>query len=77
TLFTYILGTVYLDWPRWCFGIGPQGIGIVGMLLNFAVALALTPFCRPPSAAVRAMVAAIREPEDAGPAVRIEDAPEH
>lgn len=73
---TYILGTVYFDWPRWCFGIGPQGIGIVGMVLNFAVALTLTPLCRPPSAAVRAMVAAIREPEGAGPGVAIEDAPE-
>ena len=73
---SYILGTVYFDWERWCFGIGPQGIGIVGMVLNFAVALLLTPFCRPPSEAVRAMVRRIREPEDAGPGIAIEDAPE-
>ena len=72
----YILGTVYLGWPRWCFGIGPQGIGIVGMMLNFATAMLLTPFCRPPSRAVREMVELIREPEGAGPGVDIEAAPE-
>ena len=48
---------------------------LVGMVLNFGVALALTPFCRPPSDAVRAMVAGIREPEGAGPGLEIEDAP--
>lgn len=60
---TYILSTVYFEGSRWCFGIGPQGIGAVGMVVNFAVALSLTPFCKPPSAAVRAMVASIRAPE--------------
>lgn len=60
---TYILSTVYFEGSRWCFGIGPQGIGSVGMVVNFAVALSLTPFCKPPSAAVRAMVASIRAPE--------------
>ncbi|HEX5051250.1 MAG TPA: sodium:solute symporter family protein [Planctomycetota bacterium] len=74
---TYILGTVYFGWTRWCFGIGPQGIGAVGMVLNFAVALALTPWCRAPSAQAQAMVAGIREPEGAGPGVDIDAAPEH
>ncbi|MEO6593256.1 MAG: sodium:solute symporter family protein [Planctomycetota bacterium] len=74
---SYILGTVYFGWTRWCFGIGPQGIGAVGMVVNFAVALGLTPFCRAPSAAARAMVAGIREPEGAAPGVDIEQAPLH
>jgi len=74
---SYILGTVYFGWSRWCFGIGPQGIGVVGMLLNFGVALGLTPLCKPPSATAQAMVARIREPEGAGPGVDIESAPEH
>jgi cation/acetate symporter len=65
----YILGSVYGGMPRWCFGIGPQGIGTVGMLLNFAVTLALTPLFPPPSAKVRALIDRIREPEGAGPAV--------
>ncbi len=73
----YIVGSVYLGMPNWCFGIGPQGIGSVGMLLNFAVTLGLTPLTREPSATVRRMVDSIHEPEGAGPAVVIESAPEH
>lgn len=73
---SYILGTVYGGMPRWCFGIGPQGIGVVGMLLNFAVALLLTPFCKAPSDKVRELVESIREPEGFGPAVVIDEAGE-
>lgn len=61
---TYILSTVYFGGSRWCFGIGPQGIGTIGMVVNFAVALSLTPFCKPPSEAVKALVSRIRAPED-------------
>jgi cation/acetate symporter len=73
----YILGSVYGGMPNWCFGIGPQGIGSVGMLLNFAVTLALTPFFPPPSPEVQQMIDAIREPEGVGPAVDIEAAIDH
>jgi cation/acetate symporter len=74
---SYILGTVYLGWPRWCFGIGPQGIGAVGMVVHFAVALGLSRVCAPASAKAQAMVAAMREPEGAGPGVDIERAMDH
>jgi cation/acetate symporter len=60
---SYIYGSVYGGTSNWCFGIGPQGIGSVGMVLNFAVTLTLTPFCSPPSEKVRDMVESIREPE--------------
>ena len=40
-------------------------------------ALALTPFTRAPSESVRDMIDRIHEPEGAGPAVVIEQAPEH
>jgi cation/acetate symporter len=73
----YIVGSVYLGMPHWCFGIGPQGIGVVGMLIHFGVTLALTPFTSPPSAQVRALIDSIHEPEGAGPALVIEDTPEH
>jgi len=73
----YILGSVYGGMPNWCFGIGPQGIGTVGMLLNFCVTLGLTPFFPPPSLEVQRMVDAIREPEGVGPAVDIEAAIDH
>jgi cation/acetate symporter len=74
---SYIIGSVYLGMPDWCLGIGPQGIGVVGMLLNFVVTLGLTPLTRPPSTGVRSMIDSIHEPEGAGPAVVIEATPEH
>jgi cation/acetate symporter len=74
---TYIIGSVYAGMPDWCFGIGPQGIGAVGMLINFTVTLLLTPLTRAPSPAVRDMIETIHEPEGAGPALVIESAPEH
>ncbi|CAM2005914.1 sodium:solute symporter family protein [Acanthopleuribacter pedis] len=78
----YILGVVYFDMKPWTFGfldrgINPQGIGVLGMLLNLAVTLALTPFCAEPSERVKEMVDSVREPEGVGPAVAIETAPEH
>ncbi len=63
---TNILGMKYWGWDAWCFGIRPLGIGAVGMLVNFAVALLLTPLLPPPSATARAMVDAMREPGDEG-----------
>ena len=74
---TYILGNLYFEMPRWCLGLGPQGIGTIGMLLNFGVALLLQPFCKPPSEEVQRSVEAIREPEGAGNSVDIEAAPDH
>ncbi len=61
----YIVGSVYAGMPNWCFGIDPQGIGVVGMLLNFGLTLGLTPFFPPPSDAVRDMIESIHEPEGA------------
>lgn len=61
----------------WFFGINAQGIGTVGMLLNFAVTLGLTPFFPPPSEKVRRLIDAVREPEGVGPALDIETAPGH
>ena len=60
---SYIIGSVYAGMPHWCFGIGPQGIGTVGMVLNFAVTLALTPLCKPPAPEVQALIESLREPE--------------
>ncbi len=74
---SYIIGSVYGGMSHWCLGIGPQGIGVVGMLLNLVITLGLTPLFPPPSEAVRDMVENIREPEGAGPALVIEAAPEH
>jgi cation/acetate symporter len=74
---SYIIGNIYGGMPAWFFGIGPQGIGTIGMLFNFTVTLGLTPFFPPPPSSVQALIDSIREPEGAGPAVEIETAPEH
>ena len=46
----------------WWFGISPEGIGALGMLLNFAVTLTVTRFTPPPPPEVQAMVEEIRLP---------------
>ncbi len=47
---------------NWWFGISPEGIGTLGMLLNFAVSLSLEKFFPPPPDAVQQMVEDIRVP---------------
>ncbi len=46
----------------WLWGISPEGIGSVGMLLNFAVTLVVSRFSRPPPPEVQALVERIRLP---------------
>ncbi|MEM7577338.1 MAG: VC_2705 family sodium/solute symporter, partial [Planctomycetota bacterium] len=50
----------------WFFGIDAQGIGTVGMVLNFIVTLALMPVFKPPRQEVQDMVRSIRQPEAPG-----------
>lgn len=78
----YIIYCSILKNPPMDFGIfpkpvNPQGIGSLGMLLNFAVTLGLTPFFPAPRKGVQEMIDAVREPEDASDALEIENAPEH
>ena len=47
---------------NWLFGISPEGIGALGMLLNFLVARFVYRFASPPSADTQEMVEAIRAP---------------
>ena len=47
---------------NWLLGISPEGIGTVGAVLNFAVAIGVSHFTPPPSAEVRALVERIRVP---------------
>jgi len=47
---------------NWLFGISPEGIGALGALLNFAVAIGVSAVTRPPSAEVRALVERLRVP---------------
>jgi cation/acetate symporter len=50
---------------NWLFGISPEGIGIVGMALNFTVAFAISYMTEAPPARVQQMVENIRVPKGA------------
>lgn len=47
---------------NWLFGISPEGIGVIGMLLNFAVATTIGLLGEKPPESVRKMVESIRVP---------------
>lgn len=53
---------------NWLFGISPEGIGGLGMLLNFAVSLLVSRFTPPPPDEVQELVENIRVPRGAGEA---------
>ncbi len=52
---------------HWLFGISPEGIGTLGMLLNFLVSVPVSLLTAPPPAEVQELVDNIRSPQDAGP----------
>jgi cation/acetate symporter len=56
---------------HWWLGISPEGIGALGMLLNFGVASAVSRLTPPPPADVQALVEMIRVPRGAGGAHEI------
>ena len=56
---------------NWFLGISPEGIGFVGMLINFAVAIVVSLFTAAPPEHVRQLVEDIRVPKGAGPAHEI------
>jgi cation/acetate symporter len=51
---------------NWLFGISPEGIGVVGMLINFAVAFTVSRLTAAPPAHIRDMIEDIRVPRGAG-----------
>jgi len=53
---------------QWLFGISPEGIGAVGMVLNFIVAYVVSSLTPPVPAQVVSMVESIRTPRGAGEA---------
>jgi cation/acetate symporter len=52
---------------EWLLGISPEGIGSIGMLLNFAVTLSVSRFTPPPPREVQALVEEIRLPHRPAP----------
>ena len=50
---------------NWLLGISPEGIGVVGMVINFAVAIAVAALTKAPPADIRNLVENIRVPRGA------------
>jgi len=53
---------------NWWFGISPEGIGTVGMLINFAISVTVSRFTPEPPQHVKDLVERIRVPSGAGEA---------
>ena len=53
---------------NWLFGISPEGIGLIGMVVNFVVAVAVQKVTKKIPADVIEMVDSIRSPKDSGDA---------
>ena len=51
---------------NWLFGVSPEGIGAIGMLINFSVSLGVSRFTTEPPATVQQLIDNIRIPSDAG-----------
>ncbi len=66
----FIPGTEFLGsmQPNWFMGIEPNAFGVVGAIVNFAVAAVVTRVTAPPPASVRELVEHIRVPVGAGEA---------
>ena len=66
---SYIIYFQFLtDSKDYWFGISPEGIGFLGMVINFAVAFAVSSVTAPPPKEIQDMVEEIRIPKGAGKA---------
>ncbi|MCF6286992.1 MAG: cation acetate symporter, partial [Candidatus Hydrogenedentes bacterium] len=61
---------------NWCFGISAEGIGTVGMMLNFAVALIVSRMTPPPPQEVMDILDDLRMPDHVGPALILDESTE-
>ncbi|NEN89923.1 MAG: cation acetate symporter [Okeania sp. SIO3H1] len=66
----YIIGVRFYGMPTWFLGLSDQGIGTVGMLLNFVVTLVVSRMTAPPPLEIQEMVEELRSPLAAPVAIR-------
>ncbi|NJL27889.1 MAG: cation acetate symporter [Thermoanaerobaculia bacterium] len=64
----YIVGNRFAGMSPWCFGIGAQGIGTVGMVLNLVTTLVVSRLTPPPPPEIQEIVESIRVPRGSGAA---------
>ena len=60
----YIIGVKFYGMEPWLLGISPEGIGTVGMMLNFAVTLVVSRLTPAPPAEIQELVEMLRTPGD-------------
>ena len=65
----YIIGNKFYGMEPWFFGISPEGIGTVGMILNFAVTLGVSRLTPAPPIQIQQLVEDLRSPEHEPPAL--------
>ncbi len=65
----YIINIKFFGGQPWCFGISAEGIGAVGMLINFMVTLVISRLTKPPPQSVQDMVDTIRYPRGASASI--------
>ncbi|MEA5507313.1 sodium:solute symporter family protein [Halotia wernerae UHCC 0503] len=58
----YIIGVKFGGMQPWFFGVSPEGIGTLGMLINFVVTLVVSRLTPPPPLEIQAMVEDLRTP---------------
>ncbi|MDJ0674986.1 MAG: cation acetate symporter [Calothrix sp. MO_167.B42] len=63
----YIVGVKFYGMSPWFFGVSPEGIGTIGMVLNLIVTFVVSRLTPPPPLAVQEMVEFLRSPEDGVP----------
>ncbi|WP_019507865.1 sodium:solute symporter family protein [Pleurocapsa sp. PCC 7319] len=63
----YIIGVKFYGMSTWFLGISPEGIGTLGMVINFIVTYTVSRLTPPPPLAVQEMVEHLRSPELDGP----------
>ncbi len=65
----YIVQTAFMGMDPWLFGISPQGIGAVGMVLNFIVTIGVSLVTAEAPKEVQDLVESVRIPRGAGAAL--------
>ena len=60
----YIIGVKFYNMPTWFFDISPEGIGTVGMVINFVVTIVVSRLTPPPPSEIQDLVEALRTPGD-------------
>ncbi len=65
----YIVQTKFMGVSPWLLGISPEGVGVIGMAINFLVCIAASLVTEPTPASIQEMVESVRIPRGAAAAV--------